>query len=69
MGAPTTARHRGPVDIAGEISAHHLALTGRIEPLRGKRHKAGAEARVRCLRNAWESSVERRTATRAAVTR
>lgn len=69
MGAPTKARHRGSVDMAAEIRAHDLAATGRDEPLRGKRHKAGAEARVRCLRNAWESSPERRTVTRQAVSR
>lgn len=69
MGAPTSARHRGPVDMAGEITSHDLAVTGRDEPLRGRRHKTGAEARVRCLRNAWESSVERRTATRTGATR
>ena len=69
MGAATTARHRGPVDMADEIRAHDLAVTGRDEPLRGKRHKAGAEARVRCLRNAWESSPERRAVARAGATR
>ncbi|KZM34517.1 hypothetical protein [Oerskovia enterophila] len=67
MSTKTTARHRGPVNMAGEIRAYDLAATGQDEALRGRHHKPGVAARVRCLRNAWESSAERRVLNRKAA--
>ncbi|MBE7701231.1 hypothetical protein H9623_13090 [Oerskovia sp. Sa1BUA8] len=52
-------RHAAPSDVALEIRAYDHALTGDLGPLRGKRHKLGAETTIRCHYNAWTKSTER----------
>lgn len=52
-------KHAGDRNTTAETHAYTAALTGDLGPLRGKRHKLGAETTIRCHYNAWTKSTER----------